>query len=754
MATTPTTNPVPSEKPQDLKFNAGKIDEFVTSYAQWYVDRFGIQHYTIEGLKQLVLQQIYNLGWNLKGTFQGGGTVSSAGDLLQDTTTNIWYRWDGIASLPKTVPAGSTPASAGGIGPGKWQPVDVADVLRKDLAKPTGAGMIGAQDSDGDPRTVQEFLIANDSAEYRSKNISKLASVNYKIRMRQPISVLFQGDSMTAGYDIVTTDTVPPENGDTARHATTTYPERFVDFMLEQCGVTVTPVYRAMSGWTAYRAYTNAAWQINPNTDLVFLMYGINDAGGGDGQTHETFMQYMELLIRRFIKWGIGVVVLTNACGAQGSNNPVFQIWTEQVKNMAKIYGCQFFDAHEVQYNRLYGAVQSDNTHFNSMGYAKLGESLVSMCASGGLLETYQGVSQEIQMWPGQINNHIGFCNPQNNMVYSYSSAAYTIPGITASFPANQPTVGSFHFYQDCEALEFDIIGAWQDGALSCVAGNWFTNSGNFPFYGLSGQISNERSMGFKSSYSLGTLTAKDGAVTRGTPKFVGTLYGRGWKTITFFNALDGSTTTESYIQMLTLRPVPLRRANPNRRGYQLGSMGVTRQLIPDAVGSNSSVPAASTFPNVVLPMPEALKGRVRNNKVDFFDCGTARVTIKALGGTFGTHVIEFLIYRSTVNVDTFQSTILIQTGTAADYPVFSFTRTAKQQANNFTANQFGPGMPTRDMAFTANDVAFGSGRTDMGDWLTISADWSAVSGGSKTAYWDVEVIAQDFNGAPMSSAF
>lgn len=73
MATTPTTNPVPSEKPQDLKFNAGKIDEFVTSYAQWYVDRFGIQHYTIEGLKQLVLQQIYNLGWNLKGTFQGGG---------------------------------------------------------------------------------------------------------------------------------------------------------------------------------------------------------------------------------------------------------------------------------------------------------------------------------------------------------------------------------------------------------------------------------------------------------------------------------------------------------------------------------------------------------------------------------------------------------------------------------------------------------------------------------------------------------
>lgn len=61
MATQPTNLSVPSESPRDLKFNAGKIDEFVTSFSQWYIDRFGIQHYTIEGLKLLVLQQIYNL---------------------------------------------------------------------------------------------------------------------------------------------------------------------------------------------------------------------------------------------------------------------------------------------------------------------------------------------------------------------------------------------------------------------------------------------------------------------------------------------------------------------------------------------------------------------------------------------------------------------------------------------------------------------------------------------------------------------
>lgn len=151
MATQPTNLPVPSESYRDLKYNAGKIDEFVTSLALQYIDRFGNAHYTIEGLKQLVLQQIYNLGWSLEGSFQDGGTVTSAGDLLQDESTNIWYRWDDLETLPKTVPAGSTPASAGGVGEGKWQPVDVSDVLRKQLAQDDGMKLIGQKVNYGIP---------------------------------------------------------------------------------------------------------------------------------------------------------------------------------------------------------------------------------------------------------------------------------------------------------------------------------------------------------------------------------------------------------------------------------------------------------------------------------------------------------------------------------------------------------------------------------------------------------------------------
>ncbi|UJC74832.1 tail fiber/spike domain-containing protein [Enterobacter hormaechei] len=143
MTTTPTQNSVPSESPIDLKFNAGKIDEFVTSFAEWYIDRFGNKHYTIEGLKRLVLQQIYNLGWAPVGTFQGGAVITAAGDIIQDTTNGVWYRWDDLSTLPKTVPSGSTPASTGGIGDGKWLAVDVSDVLRKQLSEENGSTLIG-----------------------------------------------------------------------------------------------------------------------------------------------------------------------------------------------------------------------------------------------------------------------------------------------------------------------------------------------------------------------------------------------------------------------------------------------------------------------------------------------------------------------------------------------------------------------------------------------------------------------------------
>ncbi|MFH2244825.1 hypothetical protein ABK706_10435 [Enterobacter sichuanensis] len=147
MATQPTNLPVPSESPRDLKFNAGKIDEFTTSLAMQYIDRFGNAHFTIEGLKQ-----IYNLGWNPVGIFQGGAIITAAGNIIQDETTGFWFRWDDLQTQPKTVPENSTPDLTGGTGEGKWLAVDVRDVLRKELAEPTGAWKVGSSN------TLQDLL--------------------------------------------------------------------------------------------------------------------------------------------------------------------------------------------------------------------------------------------------------------------------------------------------------------------------------------------------------------------------------------------------------------------------------------------------------------------------------------------------------------------------------------------------------------------------------------------------------------------
>lgn len=162
MATIPTQNAVPSEAPRDLKFNSGKIDEFVTSLEHEYKDRFGRCHMTIEGMRWIfdqlmarfkvdIDQAIIAAGYIPMDSFQQGAEITKRNEILRDETTGEYYRWDG--DLPKTVPAGSTPESAGGVGMGAW--VSVGDAsLRSELSKPTGAGLVSTESG----KTVQESL--------------------------------------------------------------------------------------------------------------------------------------------------------------------------------------------------------------------------------------------------------------------------------------------------------------------------------------------------------------------------------------------------------------------------------------------------------------------------------------------------------------------------------------------------------------------------------------------------------------------
>lgn len=173
MATTPTSNPIPSEAPQDLKFNAGKIDEVVTSDSLYYIDRFGIKRRTINGIVYDANQAIKNYGYITKDSFEDGSTLSTANECLRWKSNGEYYRWDG--NFPKVVPAGSTPDSTGGTGTGKW--VSVGDAsLRTALNQPGGATNITVGSKSLDD--LLDIRISDPRWNIKSSNSSQLNAQN------------------------------------------------------------------------------------------------------------------------------------------------------------------------------------------------------------------------------------------------------------------------------------------------------------------------------------------------------------------------------------------------------------------------------------------------------------------------------------------------------------------------------------------------------------------------------------------------
>lgn len=132
MATYNTNNPLGSADPRDLLDNSQIADHFVsdTENESW-PDRFGNVRKTWQGIENASNRAMLAYGYVTKKSFALGNTISNPNEVLYSESDGEYYRWDG--SLPKAVPAGSTPESAGGVGSGKWLSVGDA-VLRSDIA--------------------------------------------------------------------------------------------------------------------------------------------------------------------------------------------------------------------------------------------------------------------------------------------------------------------------------------------------------------------------------------------------------------------------------------------------------------------------------------------------------------------------------------------------------------------------------------------------------------------------------------------
>lgn len=157
----PTQKPVPSSDIKDLFFNSGLLDIWATSLEHKYIDRFGNCHLTAAGMEWLFKELVEKFkvdmntaivaaGYITIDSFQKGADlpnneITLRNHILRDETTGEYYRWDG--DLPKSVPAGSTPQTTGGIGKGAW--VSVGDAsLRSGLLGVDGQSFIGSANYD------------------------------------------------------------------------------------------------------------------------------------------------------------------------------------------------------------------------------------------------------------------------------------------------------------------------------------------------------------------------------------------------------------------------------------------------------------------------------------------------------------------------------------------------------------------------------------------------------------------------------
>lgn len=675
--------------------------------------------------------------------FTSGGVlgVNDRDKVVFDPVSKTWYSW--LGALPHTIPAGTNP-----VGDGNWKPQTDPD-LRGDLAAEGGANEIGAVNTDGSKTTVQQFLNANDSASYRDRCIAKLADVDYKVRNKAAIKVLFQGDSITAGYDVLTTDTNAPIASDPlARHATTNYPQRFAAYMAEQCSVPITPTMRAISGYTAKQAYENPNWQTNPNCDIVLLMYGLNDGAGTAGATHDSYMEYMEKLIRRFIDWGMGVVVMSLASGGYGSGNELAHRYARQIKNMSTVYGCAYFNANEVQHNREFAAVASDALHFNSNGYARLGDALASMFMGGGLMPHYRPVSSELTFWPGINSDQVAYYDAKSNISIGRAGGAYTLQRIVGTLASGQASLMSFSFYLDCEAAEVDIVGSWTQGSKLAFAMQQSTVSQNGPNVTYYDPLNHSSVKADKVDDYKGGAALINFNNQSAVPKHLGTISGRGWKTITFYNAQDGSSTDVAYIQGVTVRPVPRNLISKESAGsIRKGVKEVVMVSYPfrDYKPVGGGIPTGFSLSSIIVPLPFDLNGLTWNNAFEYFDCGFAKLIISGTHDGSGVAYYEALISKTAAGND-LTVTELKKVNT---WGTVTATTGTKAKVVKTAANSVAQYMPLEDIYGIGDDSTFTPSTlgNEFGLFLKLTFTWP---GAIPTGYYNVslESFARGLGGA------
>ncbi len=516
-----------------------------------------------------------------KNVFEDGFTLESSSLLALHRATGKFYLWDG--SVPKKVPAGSTPATAGGTGTGAW--IDVAGGVESLFAEASG------DDS------FEKSLFNLSTSAYAVKNKRLLGVANNKLRTAKPVKIVFPGDSITYGYDITSADKLDALPGHTTTRAPVQYPARVYEKLSFFTDAPVTAINRGFSGDTARKCFER--WPDNPGCDVAHIMLGINDAAGRYEATFEEYCEYIEKLIRQYIDWGHGVVIHTSTAQTFNNQNYGGARFSQYARSVAAVYGCPVFESEGVHQYCRFAEVYSDATHFNKAGYAKYGDAVTAFILAGGWVRPVRPINSPTMQQPGRATEGIGWSGSKGAALGTSESSSYTWNGQTGTLNANTEGVHSFSFFLDSEAANVYAV-ARLNGAKISLSDPLTTVDGHEAVNMMPPKFM-PRIIAETKSYKVSTRPA-------GYKVWLGALVGRGWKTV--YVQQDPANDAAVYLNELMIEPcIPEMVVQKNDAALP----GVKEVIIynhPVAAIDNPQniVPAKAPMPRkVYLPLPKGL---------------------------------------------------------------------------------------------------------------------------------------------------
>ncbi|MFS7359289.1 GDSL-type esterase/lipase family protein [Rahnella inusitata] len=585
MTTYNTGNPLGSSAPKDLYDNAQNLDFAMNSITQaLWEDRFGRSRNTWHGIEKFANDAISAFGYVTIDSFEDGATISLPNEVLRWKNNGEYYRWDG--ALPKNVTAGSTPDTSGGVGSGKWLSVGYAAL---------SSMIISATGSTG----IDSALYDLSTAAYSIRNRRLLGVANNKLRSAQNVKIVCVGDSITYGYDVNSTDVIAPpaDNGHIRTRAPIQYPSRLQDRLVKFTKSSIAVINYGFSGDTAKQCFNR--WKINPACDVAHIMLGINDAAGANSATFDEYCQYMEMLIRKYIDWGHGVVIHTSTAQTFNNFDSGGARFTQYVRSISKNYGCPVFESEGVHQYCRYAEVYSDNTHFNKAGYAKYGDAVASFILASGWVRDVREISSTTSQQPGRSTEGIGWYGTNGSYIANNEANSYAWHGQTGGITASTGGIHSFSFFLDSDAANIYLIGLLPSAKITLsdpetTAGGLVASNRIQPkFY--------SKTIKETTKYQVATRPA-------GYKQWAGSLVGRGWKTV--YIEQDVSVATAIFCNQLIIETVTPEEVVQENSGVIPANKEVMLYRVP-VVGvsvGQTTLPDPEKMPQrVVMPLPKGL---------------------------------------------------------------------------------------------------------------------------------------------------